>query len=516
MKKNIHTYKKSIFVSAAVLLGAIGAFSFFINGNDAQSVSAANLLDCKDCNVLMINLGGARKDHLSAYGYGKNTTPSISTLAEKGIVFSNAFTQAPQGVAAKSSLLTSLYPYTHGMEDRMVAQSNLNLNAKTITEVLQENGYQTGAFFKQGEWTNLSIGSEPAKDWFSRGFSSVDTTLTTAEVVEWLGKNKNDKFFLYLRGFNTGCPYSPPAPYNTMFDPGYENTNNIDYSKCYWSYANTQPLASGEFPLFEGTEKSPIPEGATAEEIAVHKELTTVLFDEKDIEHLVSLYDGNIAYADSQIGEILDALGELNLDGNTIVVFLSDRGELFGEGGKFKLAAYLTGTFHDAVLNVPLVMKYPNMTAAKQVDGLAQIIDIAPTILASLGINDDRAAQGKDLSRLINTGEEANEYIYAGTSQYRSQCSRHPSAGLNEVDVIRDKNWKLIREVVGDHADGSIVETFALYNISKDPKEMNNILDKEPTVANDLKAKLSNWVSDTNTTGSTIFSIDSTIFEWFR
>ena len=499
--------KKSAVILFGILLLAVWAFSFLTRESRAALLDPDDPLYCKNCNVVIIDLTNARKDHLSAYGYDKDTTPSISKLAESGALFTNAFTQASRSIAAGISLQTSQYPYTHGTPDHLY--NGVNPDSKTAAEIFSENGYNTAAFtssyyFQPGPRFE---GSTVNSDGLTRGFDTYENDLNVLDIVEWLNENKDDKFFLFLQGFAlaTGtnkCAYNLlPAPYSTMFDPDYENKNDIDYSICYWSNTGTKAVEGGKIPLWEAITllealdfDSRIVTGLAPED---DKKLDSVLFDEEDIEHLLALYDGNIAYSDAQIGEVLDTINQLGLDENTIIVLTADNGELLGENGKFRKTAFLTGTFNDAVLNIPLIMKFPNMQSGKQVDGLAQIIDIVPTLLEAVGISTNKAAQGKSLSGLIKNGEEVNEYVYAGTTQFRGQSLRHPFAVANEVNVIRNNDWKLINEIIENHDAGTTTETYELYNIREDPKELNNIFNEEDSIASDLKAKLSQWIVDT-------------------
>ena len=97
----------------------------------------------------------------------------------------------------------------------------------------------------------------------------------------------------------------------------------------------------------------------------------------------------------------------------------------------------------------------------------------------------------------IASGKEVNEYVYSGTSQQQEQCHKHSYTGENEVNVVRNSEWKLIEEINTEKHTGTTTNKYELYNIRKDPYELNNVLDKEPLVANGLKAKLSQWIADT-------------------
>jgi len=463
--------------------------SFFTGEKNKEK---SNFWDCKNCNVVIISMTSARMDHLSTYGYSKDTSPNISKLAQNGIIFTNAFTQGSRTIGAGLSLFTSYYPYTHRVFDQFYSKKDLNPSVQSLTEILKRNGYKTAAFTGGGHYKGI-YGFDEGFDTYEDSQDFVGFGTSAPKAVEWLKKVKQP-FFLFIQGFDAHCPYTPPSPYNRMFDPDYTNKNNIDYSICYWSYYGTKPIEGGrgrKFPLKKVTDWGGVTKGSPEEDWKEE------FFDKGDIQHLVSLYDGSIAYADSEIQKVLDTLYELKLDKNTIIVFLADHGELLGENGRFMRGGYLTGTYHDAVVHIPLIVKYPKMKGGKKVDGLVQVIDIAPTLLEFLNIPNYTYGQGKSLLRLIKTGEKINEYVYGGTSQYRKRTSRYFFRfffnGTDEVDFIRNNEWKLVKETIINDDTNTTTESYELYNLKNDPNELTNVLEKEIPIANDLKDKLKQW-----------------------
>jgi len=441
-------------------------------------------------NLIVISATNLRQDHMSLYDYKRNTTPNIDKFAKSAFVFENFFSHASRTVPAGLSLFTSQYPYTHTVWD-WSKMEGLDPKTKTFTETLKEHGYKTAAFTGGGQY----------EGWFGfdRGFDTyvhnkgqyVGFASNLNDALNWLENNKEDKFFLFFQGFDTHCPYFPPQPYDAMFDPDYKNENNIDYSVCYWSYTDTKPvIQKGEkkFPL-----RKVIKWGGTI--VGNSKDdWKEELFSEQDVEHLLALYDGSITYADYQAGKVLDKIEDLGLTKNTIVVILSEHGDLFGKNGRFMRGGHLSGTFYDDVLHVPLIIKVPEVKQGNKINGLAQMIDVAPTILALLGIEKDKEMEGKSLSSMMEGGKEINKYVYAGVEDYRQKGIRIPFHGTTQVDVIRNKDWKLIKETLTDYDTHITTEKYELYNIRDDPKELNNVYSTKPLIANDLKTKLEAWV----------------------
>ena len=475
-----------------MLLWSLLAAGVFASGFLVQEKVSKeeDVFSCKDCNIVMISMTNTRTDHMSAYGYDKNTTPNVSKLADRSIVFTSAFTQASRTIAAGLSLMTSQYPYSHGVLDRWYSKKDLNPNAKTLAEILKNHGYKTAAFTGGGHYKGI-FGFDKGFDVYEDSQDFIGFAPNVQKAIDWMRESKDDKFLLFLQGFGAHCPYFPPEPYDAMFDPDYENKSNIDYYTCYWSYKGTDAIVKGgekKFPLKKVVNWGGETTGDTKEEWQEE------LFSERDIEHLISLYDGSIAYEDLQVGKMLDAINGMGLDENTIVVFTSEHGELLGEG-RFMRGGYLTGTYRDEVLKIPLIMRYPKMNKGRKIDGLVQTIDILPTLLASLGIGNYEEAQGKSLLPLMKSGNEINEYVYAGALQYRNKTYRHFYTGVNEVDMVRSKEWKLVKETVVDYDRDTTTDSYELYNIRKDPHELNNVIEKELLAAEELKEKLTQWIN---------------------
>lgn len=477
---------------ALIFIIAISLFGFLIFSLGQKDQEDSNFWDCKNCNVVVIAMTSARPDHLSVYGYAKNTASSISRLAKDGIIFTNAFTQGSRTIAAGLSLLTSLYPYTHGVFDQTYSKDNLNSNAQSLTEILKEEGYKTAAFTGGGHYKRF-YGFDKGFDAYEDSPDFTSFAIPLPKAIDWLKQNKKSKFFLFLQSFDAHCPYVQPAPYDRMFDPTYVNKRNIDFSSCYWSYKQIKNKREG---MMLRKVVDDATQNKTGNTLQAWRE-NEVCFEDEDIQHLIALYDGSIAYADSQIQRILDELSELQLNKNTIIVFLGDHGELLGENGRFMRGGYLTGTYHDAVIHIPLIVKYPKMKVGKKVDGLAQTIDIAPTLLESLNIKSYKYSQGKSLLPLIKTGEKINEYVYGGTSQYRKKSVFHYFTGINEVNFIRNNEWKLIVEIMKDYDNGTSSENYELYNIKSDPGQLKNILEDNYLVAEDLRSRLKQWEKET-------------------
>ncbi len=456
-------------------------------------------LKCEGCNLIIVSLTNTRKDHIGTYGYERPTTPNIDEFFKSSLVFENAFAPASWTLPVSASLYTSLFPYSHGVMDRYDG-SKLPDEVFTFTEALKENGYSTAGITGGGDYNsafninqgfdfyvdeanyadfNIEVtGPEPKK----AAYLGIERLVPIAE--KWLKENKDKKFFLLLQGYDTHCPFTPKAPFDKKFDPDYENAK-IDYSNCLWTFEQTEPLHNEK-----GERYWPVKTWFTQEGIKEFK------LKDRDVRHMIALYDGEIAQADSYLKNFFKSIKDSGIEDNTIIIFMSEHGDLFGEHGRFMRGGPLRGTFYGPVLNFPLLIKHPAVQEPIRISALAQTVDIMPTLVEILGVQHTKSStrQGKSLIPAITEGKEVNEYVYAA-SKYKAKNNIFFS-GLSIVESIRNKEWKLIKEEIFDaDTNEKKSENFELYRVSEDPKEEKNLYGSEDEVARGLLEKLKQWSS---------------------
>ena len=199
--------------------------------------------------------------------------------------------------------------------------------------------------------------------------------------------------------------------------------------------------------------------------------------------YYIAQYDAEIRYMDEQIGRVLNELKAMGLEDNSLVILTADHGDGLGDHNYYFEHGRLP---YDACSRVPLIIKIPGRNSVvKIIDKPVELIDVMPTILDVLQLSDDPEAQGKTLVPLM-LGREDNTKKYAFTEAgYADDYQR----------VIRNDQWKLI--YIPDEDDQSIMHgmPFELYNIKRDPHELNNLIEVETEVAAELKAKLLTWMA---------------------
>jgi arylsulfatase A-like enzyme len=374
-------------------------------------------------------------------------------LAQTGVLFKNAVAQGPATFPSVNCTLTSKYAanffYTR--------KCRLEKKDLTLAEVLREAGYYTAGFsssplITRGE-TTFSLGG------FEQGFDSFDDSIWNGKkwnwqwrspegIIEnaltWLDKNRERKFFLFLYIMDPHCMYNPPGPYKTLYNPGYKGKENI--------------MKGHPSPY----------------EVKIIRGLNTDLTDQ-DIKHLVALYDGEIKYADEQIGKLLERIQQLNLEKKTLVILTSDHGEEFFDHGGVKHGY----TLYNELIKIPTIMRYPSLIpGGTEVDEIVQSIDIVPTILEAAGVEKPEIMNGKSLLSLIR-GKDVNWRDYAISE-----------VSWVDAKAIVTKKWKYIHhfetELVLSYLCDKYTKGRELYDLESDPKELNNIYVENKEIAGKL------------------------------
>ena len=337
-------------------------------------------------NVILILVDAMRADHLSAYGYSRTTTPSLTRFASRGAVFENTISQAAWTVPSVASLFTGVDPQAHQM---LTFKAKLSSAHTTIAETFKAGGYSTTGLLK-------SIVVE-AERGYSQGFDSYTVInpkqnqadgdsgreLTDA-AISFLETQKaaTKPFFLYMHYMDTHSPYKAPEPY---------------YSK-YRSPSYTGPVSGAHKQIEETYEKG----GQTP--------------TAADIQQMIDLYDADVEYWDSQFGRLMANLVGSGLDPNTIVIVTADHGEAFFEHPK--------NVFHGHVyqenIRIPFVIKGPGVKVAR-LKHWAQSIDIAPTLAALTGLPLGKYWQGRNQAPvLLGTGAAPILPVYSEYADWRT------------------------------------------------------------------------------------------------
>ncbi len=391
------------------------------------------------CNILVIVVDCLRADHLSLYGYGRKTSPNIDAFAGEAAVFTRAASQAPTTLLSFASIFTSREVSSHGVDgwDKALGDSAL-----TLAGILKIYNYHTAAFVG-GLNLNPLFGLDQGFGTYSqinRTDASFKDTLPAA--LQWAVEKaaKKEKFFLVAHGNDLHTPYVFPAP--ALYDRGYKVRSGL------------ASLSGNEAMVF----------AAYKRKLRLGKTGQVVTLTGDETAHYVARYDEGINYADGLLGGFFSGLRAAKLLDDTIVVLTADHGEGLFDHDYF----FHDFNLYEDTLRVPLVIRVPGL-GRREISRRVQLIDLMPTLLDLAGIAPPEGAQGRSLKPLL-AGQEP------GPGFDRDIFSESGVGGK----VIRSGKWKLIR----------YPGRTELYDLEKDPGELNDLAGTEKAVAADLEKKL--------------------------
>ncbi len=412
-----------------------------------------------EINIILISMDTLRADHLKCYGYERETSPNIDRLGTEGVIFDNAYSTTCWTLPAHISLLTSLENRNH-----LVHKTNPYMDNSLITlaDILRENGYFTYAY-TGGALVSQRFGFSKGFDFYREFRGSQHHRDSAGNLFHhfnnWIAKNKEKKFFLFLHTYQTHEPYFSPPAFNSLY---------LDPTKSRWEKADMQEI------LFEGYSRKE----------KRFKDLTPA-----EKENIIALYDGEIRYLDERlIKPLIRKLKRLGLYQKTMIIVTSDHGEEF-----FDHDGWLHGhSLYNELIRIPLIIKFPHDQFKNlRSDKTAQITDIMPTILEVAGIDySSFKLDGISLTGMLQDNEEKERFLIAdvGYKDYPSRLPERVAINLNEYKLVLNNEY------------GNPPEKFfpcpppiakvELYNLKEDPLEKENIALQDKEMVQNLLKKI--------------------------
>jgi arylsulfatase A-like enzyme len=391
-------------------------------------------------SVILISIDTLRADHLGCYGYPRPTSPHLDAFSRDAVLFRQAIAPAPSTLISHASILTSLIPPHHTAS----ISNNLALPTELITlaEVLRTHGYAT-ASFNGGIQLDAAWGLDQGFD----TYVSVKPRAATAETLvdredrfahvvglaqAWIDetRGRGRPFFLFLHTYEVHHPYTPDPADLAPFRGGYAGRLADRITVDVLRRINDRLLA----------------------------------VDDRDRQHIVDTYDGEIRSMDRAFGGFLGFLRAKHLYESSLLVFTSDHGEEFGEHGWM---GWHSHSLFDELLRVPLLVKLPSSRlAGTAVEGQVRGIDIAPTILGALGLPAPAQFEGRDL--LSTGGRSASPEAEALSSRDVVE----PAVSV----ALRTSEWKLYDA--------------RLYHLTRDRSETEDVSARREDVARRMRERV--------------------------
>jgi arylsulfatase A-like enzyme len=418
--------------------------------------------------VIVIWSDTTRADHLSAYGYRRDTAPVLRRLAAAGTLFQHCIAQATWTKVATPSLLTSLYPTTHRVAD---FSDRLPASATTLAEVFRAGGYATLSYSSilfTGQFTNLHKGFEELHE--DTSLPDQDSSKTARvyldRLLPWLDVHRDTPFFVFLHVSDAHDPYEPYAPYDALWSDRPRKAEHERQTKAVLKFIADPLLKQFAMPARTDLRQAGIDAAAYS------------AFNQ-------GWYDGSIRGMDVEIGRLVERLRELGLERKTLLVYTGDHGEEFFEHGR----SFHGQSVYGELTSVPLIFYRPGHVPAGRVIGEpVETIDIMPTLLAATGLPVPPAAQGQSLLPLL-----------AGTPGWRARPAISEKAVTHELFAPPPHDtesfavvagaWKLVHNTVRPRGGPE----FELYDTRSDPLDQLDLAPRHPEVVGRLARLLDAW-----------------------
>jgi choline-sulfatase len=378
--------------------------------SEPGEVSTAPSSLLRPLNVVVVTIDTLRADHLRCYGYREIETPNVDRIAQNGTLFENAVAQTPLTNPSHASMFTGLYPTAH------LVRGNggfiLRPSTTTLATILQQQGWDTAAFISSAT-LNKVFG-------LNQGFAVYDDQMPKSgkgqEFVADAERPAGQTVDRALRWLDaqSGKPF---FLWVHVFDP-------------HTPYNPPAPFRN----QYKGRP-----------------------------------YDGEIAYADHELGRLFDALSKKSPPGKTLMAVLSDHGESLGDHGEYSHGVFV----YDSTLRIAFIVSGPGIPAGLRVKQQARTVDLLPTVLDLMGGRPPALVHGVSLTPFFAGKNAATEVSYAETLYPKINM------GWAELRAIRTNRWKYV-----------LAPEPELYDLLRDPAETNNVIQSHAAEAQKLQAEL--------------------------
>jgi arylsulfatase A-like enzyme len=412
---------------------------------------------------------------MSLYGYSRRNTPHLEEFANEATLYTHAVAPGDMTLSTHGSIFTGLYPSWHRAHYGHTI-SPLEPDFKTLAEILSQNGYATAAVVSNYAFLGHDFGLDQGFQYYDARepvpfLTGVPASYTLRKPVrDWLEKHvphqirdvryrnaaqingavfsllddlhRQGAFFLFVNYMDAHWPYMPPEPFDRIY-PGKDATFSTDQFNSLRS-----AVVAGE--------RMPTP----GERV-----------------HLISQYDGSIAYLDVQLKRLFDRLRQDGLYDNSLIIITSDHGEAFGEKGMFEHGV----SVDENQVWVPLLIKYPRMKEAQQERRTVSLVDLMPTVLDVLGYEGPAHVQGVTLRK---QHLHDNRNVMAESFPYEEYRDLYPRFRRVERAIYSDP----LKMIVATNGKREV------YNIVNDPEEQMNLIATTQR-SGELEAVLHQWLS---------------------
>jgi choline-sulfatase len=430
--------------------------------------------------ILYLDLDTLRPDHLGCYGYPRQTSPNIDRIATQGVVFDNVYCADAPCLPSRTGLMTGRF----GIHTGVVGHSGTNADMRiegarrgfrdslfstSLPSVINKAGLQTtyiGGFAERHSSWSYYAGFREIYDTGKGGMESAEDVTPTA--LDWIHRNaQRDNWYLHVNYWDPHTPYRAPLEYGNPFE--------------------NQPQPTWITPDILRKHRD-LPGPHTAQDLYMYDNRIDPRYprhpgelkDVNDLKRLIDGYDTGIAYMDSHIGQIFQALENVGVMDDLAIIISSDHGENMGELGIY--AEH--GTADHATCHIPLIVRWPDGVEAKREHHLHYQLDLAPTLAQLLGVSIPNCWEGQSFSQNILPGNPGMQRYAERSNLVISQC-----AHVCQRSVLWE-NWLYMRTY---HDGFRLFPQELLFNLEEDPYEQFDLALFHPEICQKVLSILTSW-----------------------
>ncbi|MEK6645587.1 MAG: sulfatase [Candidatus Firestonebacteria bacterium] len=437
--------------------------------------------------IIYFDIDSLRADHLGCYGYKRNTSPNIDSIAREGVRFENCYVSDSPCLPSRSAMFTGKFGIHSGVvghggtaADPYIVGATRGFNKfwtdnnkrehLGFVELLKEAGFYTVSVSPFAE--------RHASWWFYAGFREMFNTgkrgddiakEISACAIPWLRQNATkDNWFLHINVWDPHVPYRTPKDEKIDLGETPQQAKWLTKELLKKHRESFGPHSARETTGFGSREEK-------ERYIKKYPETPRSIDSLNDFYKLIDLYDQGIRYADTYFGEILKILKENKILDDTAVIITSDHGENIGELNVY--ADHLTADY--ITCRTPFILKWPGLKTKKVDFSFHYQVDAGATILELLGIEVPISWDGKSFSKsLLKNKPEEREFLVVSSCAWTCQRS------------VIFKDWIMIKTY---HEGLKDFPEIMLFNTKKDPHEINDLACKNPKIVKKCLQLLDNW-----------------------
>ncbi len=414
--------------------------------------------------ILFIDIDTLRPDHMSCYGYQRNTTPNMDQVCDDGVRFDQYYCSDAPCLPSRAALVSGMFGIRNGAVGHggTAADRRLSGPCRGFKDPLDTNNFHN-IFRRAGMHTaSISTFAERHSSWWfdagfnecynvgNRGMESGEKVLPVA--LDWLQRNKErDNWFLHIHLWDPHTPYRAPESFGNPFEndplPGWIDEETLELHKKH-----VGPHSINELNMYDDAESPAFPR------------MPGSASDMKGLRRVIDGYDTGIRYADYLIGQIFNLLKEQGIYDDTAIILTSDHGENMGELGIY--AEH--GTADHATCHIPFIMKWPGGQKGISEGSLHYNFDLLPTVADLLGVAHCDSWDGESYAKAITDGIKTGRESLI-LSQMAHVCQRSARFG----------DWLYVRTY---HDGFHLFDQEMLFNIQNDPYEQYDLKEEYPEI----------------------------------